>query len=100
MRTIETPASRSSDPITSYLAEKHVNCTGLRGRQQRQATAAVKCYPGRTSAELAATTGLCRFMLGRRLSECETAGAVCRGDHRQCTISGRQAVTWLVGAQS
>lgn len=98
MRNVHTPASRASDPVTSYMAEQHVNRSGLRSHQQRQAAAAVKCYPGRTSAELAAITGLCRWMLGRRLSEAETAGAVCRGDTRPCTISRRTATTWLVGS--
>ncbi len=100
MRTVMTPASKAADPITSYLAEKHVNCTGLRGHQQRQVAAIVKIYPGRTSAELSQLTGLERHLIAKRLPECETAGAVCRGDHRQCTISGRLAVTWLIGAQS
>lgn len=97
MLTIQTPASRATDPETSYLAERHVNASGLRSHQQRQAAAAVRCYPGRTSAELAAITGLCRWMLGRRLSEAETAGAVRRGDKRQCSVSHLMAIVWNIG---
>lgn len=97
MRTIETPASRGSDPITSYLAEQHVNKSGLRSRQQRQAAAAVKCYPGRTSLELSEITGLSRFLLARRLGEVEIAGAVRRGKPRRCAISHMVSIVWLVG---
>lgn len=44
--------------------------------------------------ELAALTGLCRFMLGRRVSECEAAGVVRRMAKRRCAITGRSAEPW------
>lgn len=97
MLTIQTPAARANDPDTSHLAETHINRSGLRGRQQRQAAAAVRCYPGRTSAELAEITGIDRHRLAKRLPECETAGAVRRGDKRQCSVSHLMAIVWYVG---
>lgn len=97
MLTIQTPASRAADPETSYLAERHINSSGLRGHQQRQAAAAVRCYPGRTSAELAEMTGIDRHRLAKRLPEAETAGAVRRGDKRQCSVSHLMAIVWNVG---
>ena len=96
MRTVMTPASKSGDPITSYLAEQHVNRAGIRSHQQRQAAAAVSCYPGRTSAELAEITGIDRHRLAKRLPECETAGAVRRGYKRQCSVSHLMAIVWYV----
>lgn len=97
MRNVQTQCYRNSDPVTSALAADHVNKTGLRSHQQRQAAAAVKVYPGHTSAEIAHFTGLCRFMLARRLGEAELAGAVRRGDKRQCAVSHLMAIVWYVG---
>ena len=46
MLTVQTPCSRGTDPETSHLAESHINRSGLRSHQQRQAAAAVSCYRG------------------------------------------------------
>lgn len=48
-----------------------------------------------TSFELALLTDLDRYMLARRLPECETAGRVRRGAMRRCTVTGRLAMEWL-----
>lgn len=94
MITVQTPAARAADPITSHEAADDVTRSGLRGQQQRQAREAVEKYPGHTSAELAEKTGLDRFMLARRLPECITGGEVVKGTPRQCRVSRRRAVTW------
>lgn len=91
---IETPAARTSDPETSHEAAEHVTRTGARAAQQRIAANAVDCYPGLTSMELAVRTGLCRFMLARRLPECRTGGSVRMGKIRSCSITGRSAHEW------
>lgn len=91
---VATPAARWTDPATSHDAADHITRVGLRGHQQRQASEAVRNFPGRTSLELAKASGLCRFMLARRLPECVTAGAVKRGQARTCSESGRKAHTW------
>lgn len=88
-------AARTTDPITSHLADAHHTASGAKAYQQRTTTAAVESYPGMTSLELGHKTGQCRFMLARRLPECEEAGTVRRGPARKCAISGRQAVTWF-----
>jgi hypothetical protein len=95
LRLIETPASRATDPSTSADAEAEINATGLRAFQQSQTTSAVRRFPGRTMAELARETGLDRYMLGRRISECETAGIVFRGLKRRCSVTGRMAEPWF-----
>lgn len=97
MRNIQTQCYRNTDPVTSALAAEHINKAGLRGTQQRRAAAAVRVYPGHTSAELAYYTGIDRHQLAKRLPECEMAGAVRRGDKRQCSVSHLMAIVWNVG---
>lgn len=94
MLTIHTPATRVTDPVTSRTAAEHHTRTGARAHQQHQAVAAVRAYPGLTSFELAMRTDLDRYMLARRLPECETAGLVRRGEPRRCSVTGRLALTW------
>jgi hypothetical protein len=94
MMRIETPAARNSDPETSHLAAEQHTRSGKRAHQQHLATAAVRAFPGKTSFELAMATGLDRFMLARRLSECETAGTVKRGVAVECTVTRRKALSW------
>jgi len=90
-RIIATPAARRTDPESSHrVAEQHTR-SGRRASQQDQAHAAVRAAPGRTSFELA----LDRYMLARRLPECETAGRVRRSTMRICTVTGRLAMTWV-----
>jgi len=94
MRWVETPASRATDPVTSHLAAEQHTASGARAHQQRQALAAVRQFPGRTSFELAMVTDMDRYMLARRLPEVETAGEVVKGHPKRCSVTGRQAVTW------
>lgn len=94
VRRIETPAFRQADPVTSELAANHVTSIGLRAEQQAQTIAAIRAFPGRTMQELAELTGLDRYVLGRRVSECETAGMVKRMNKRACAVTGRQAEPW------
>lgn len=94
---IETPAARSTDPITSHEAAQSHTRSGARRGEQAVAIAAVRAQPGQTSLELAEICGLDRYMLARRLPECETAGEVHRGEIRRCCASGRKALTWWPG---
>lgn len=94
MRNIRTPAARATDPSSSHDAADEITASGLRAQQQAQTLAAIRAFPGRTMQELAEATGYDRYMLGRRVSECETAGAVCRGQKRKCTVTGRSAEPW------
>lgn len=94
MARVATPAARNSDPVTSHLAAEEITASGVRFSQQRQVADAVRRHPGHTSQELAELTGLERYMLARRLSECETAGTVKRGEPKRCSVTGRQALTW------
>lgn len=87
--------SRRSDPRSSHEAGERMRASGALGDQKAQAAAAVRAWPGRTSQELAEAAGLDRYMLARRLPECEDrAGGVRRGEMRRCSITGRLAMTW------
>jgi len=90
---MHTPA-RNSDPSTSHAAADYITTTGKRGAQQTMAATAVQQYPGLTSLELARRTSMDRYVLARRLPECEELRLVRRGEVRVCTASGRQALTW------
>jgi len=88
-----TPASRSTDPATSYAAELELNRNGTRATQQAQVLAWVRLWPGLTSRELAARANCDRYIIARRLPELEPIH-VRKGDARRCGITQRQAVTW------
>lgn len=93
-RRVTTPAARNTDPDTSHAAATEITRSGARAYQQAQTIAAVRQWPGRTSQELAELSGLDRYMLARRLPECETAGAVKRGVVIECTVTRRKALSW------
>ncbi len=91
------PAARRTDPSSSHAAAAHVAATGTASKQQLQTLAAVKSYPHRTSNELSALTGLCRYMLARRLPELLDAGAVKwsgKEAKRKDIHTGLPSVTW------
>lgn len=94
MMRIETPAARATDPETSRQAETEHTASGARAAQQQLAAQAVRSYPGLTSLELSKRTSMDRYVLARRLPECETGRAVRKGQARRCAVSGKTAVTW------
>ena len=91
---IATPASRTTDPASSHLAEQEHNASGNRQRQQQIVLELVKRYPNRTTMELAVLSHRCRYMIGRRVSELESAGLIHRTGSRVCSISNRTATIW------
>lgn len=94
MRAVETPAARATDPETSHDAAEHHTASGKRAQQQAMTVSAVRAFPGCTMQELAEKTGIDRYVLGRRISECETAGLVKRATKRMCAVTGRTAEPW------
>lgn len=85
--------ARGSDSITSWEAAEHMTTSGKAAHQRAIAVSAVHKHPGRTAFELSKLCPLDRYQLGRRLVEC---GELVKGDARQCSVTGRQAVTWYV----
>lgn len=94
MRVVETPIARAKDPLSSHRAAAEITASGRRGQQIAQAIAAVRAFPGCTSQELCASTGIDRYTLARRLPEAVTAGCVCKGQQRACSVTGKLALTW------
>lgn len=90
-------AARNTDPTTSHEAADYMAESGKQAFQQNLAVLAVKAYPGHTSLEIAQAKRQCRFMLARRLPECEERGLVCRGPARKCAVSGRDVVSGRAG---
>ncbi|HIE0125284.1 TPA: winged helix-turn-helix domain-containing protein [Stenotrophomonas maltophilia] len=86
--------ARATDLSTSHEAARYVVESGMQGDQQAAAAVAVKCHPGLTSNELAQETGMCRYVLARRLPELAETGRVWRGPKKPCAVSGRSACTW------
>lgn len=86
--------ARNTDPQTSHEAAEHMTVSGKRAAQQELTAKAVESYPGLTSLELARRCKMDRYMLARRLSECEAEKMVRRGATRRCAVSGRTAITW------
>ena len=94
MLNIQTPASKTNDPESSYQAEDDMNKSGKRRAQQKETYRAVKKYPNLTSAELSFMTGLDRAMLARRLPE--LTPHIIKGESRICDVNDSLAVTWCV----
>jgi hypothetical protein len=88
----DLPRSRSSDPRTSHEAADAIKASGRLASHQGIVLAAVRAFPGLTSAELALRCRLDRHEVARRLPELETAGKVRRGEPR--LFNGRRGVTW------
>ncbi len=91
------PRVRNSDPISSHEAAEAVTESGLANAQAARVLEAVKEHPWLTSLELAAASGIDRYVLARRLPELRDAGYVLNGTPRPCKasrIGGRNVTTW------
>lgn len=89
-----TARARNTDPHESHIAAEHMNRLGITAHQSRQVLAAVRQWPGSTSAELAQRMGAERVMPARRLSELAEDGHVVKGRSRTCSVNGSTAATW------
>ena len=90
---VMTPASHRHDPDTSKQAERHMNTSGERSRQQRQVYDLVCGHPNSTSEDLARHGILGYHQIARRMKELVTAGMVEAGTTRR-NRSGRMATVW------
>lgn len=99
MNVVQTPASRSSDPVTSFMAEDHINENGSRATNQMMISSMVQAKPGLTAAELAnefmlaGFPHLTQFEVSRRLADL-TDIQVVKGPRRKCVIKGSTMLTW------
>ena len=86
--------SRSSDPSTSYAAEKKITACGLADSQRALCLECVRKHPGLTAAEIAVRLGLERHIPSRRLPELRTRGEAISGNERTCNVTGNLSLTW------
>lgn len=96
MLNVQTPAARRNDIESSYAAASEITKSGVRRAQMDRVVAMVKSTNGMTSRELSVLHGADRYMIGRRLSEAETAQEIEKGPIRICAQGDRKAVTWWV----
>lgn len=104
-----SPVARRDDPATSKMSARKVTRSGERKRQADAVLAAVRRWPDRTSAELAALMGVSRHLPARRLSELadEKNGALVErvlGDdgkplRRICAETGEPCMVWRAKAE-
>ena len=83
---------RNTDPATSALAGHDMEQSGTARQQRALCLAAVTETPGLTAREIEARLGI---KAHKRLPELRADGLVDNGETRTCTVSGRQAMTWL-----
>ena len=93
----DPPIARRTDPASSKEAAAAITASGARTDQRSQCLAAVKEHPGKTSLELADLTGICRYVLARRLSELQQLRQVHKGALVRCAASGRLGCAWWLG---
>lgn len=91
---LEHPRARNSDPVGSLEAADAIERNGTAKIQMQHALNAVRQHPGESSLSLAGKTGLCRFMLARRLPELLKQHQVDRIEGGKCPSTGRTAALW------
>ena len=95
MKTLfDYPAAHRKDPLTSFEAAEKAEKSGKAAGQRQAVLAAVKRWPGRTSAELADLMAVDRHMPARRLSELRDKGRIRQGQPKMCSICQYNCVTW------
>lgn len=89
-----TRLSRATDPSSSAeAAERHV-ASGRNATQKIAVLEALRAHPGATSAELARSMKVDRYITARRLPDLERDGRVTRIGERTCRVDGTPAVIW------
>lgn len=89
------PLARNADLRTSHEAAKALTLSGKRSGQKRTALDGVMRWPGLTASELAQRLGGGEWV-HKRLPDLRRDGFVVNGAPRDCTVTGRKAVTWEV----
>jgi hypothetical protein len=90
----DNPVARRSDPWTSHESEDFVDDTGLRAAQCRVVLDAVRATPGLTAKELSDKHEIDHHAVHKRLPDLRAKGLVQNREVRQCTVTGRRAMTW------
>ena len=89
------PIARNTDPQTSHRSATELTTSGKRDAQKARVLTAVKDHPGLTSSELARISGLDRYLVARRLPDLRNDRLVYNGQARECSVTRKQALTWI-----
>ena len=89
-----SPASRTTDPMTSHEAEAVVTETGSRSTQCDNIYAVIADTPGLVAGEIAEVTSYGMHITSRRLADLKNRGLARQGQPRVWAGSGRKQVTW------
>lgn len=91
-RICSLPATRNSDPRTSLDAERANQ--SYRIQYVNELIAFVKLHPGWVATEIAAATGIDRYEVSRRLSDCKKLDELVIGESRIAKGHTRKEMTW------
>ena len=86
--------ARRTDPSTSHEAAREVELSGAAGTQRGQVLAALMRMDTPTSGEIAATSGIDRHTVSKRLPELEEKCLARRLGTRICRARGTRMLTW------
>ena len=87
------PATRNTDPRTSFDAERSHTESGNRTGNLANMVAWVKMNPGHVATEIAEKTKTDRHETSRRLADARTLGLLRNGDSRK-PAGGNKQMTW------
>jgi len=90
------PASRNTDPLSSFEAEEQVERSGKRKTQAIRVFEAVKEYPEQTAGELEFLTGIPHNVLCRRLPDLRVNSYVRVACMRTCRVKNCLSQVWEV----
>jgi hypothetical protein len=90
----DQPLARHTDPDSSRQAAAELVKSGRHKTQKQRVYEALRRFPNCTSAELAAGSGLDRFMVARRLPDLAEEGRAIQGNEKFCTVTEKNCVTW------
>jgi len=92
---LNAPLTRFSDPSSSHLAASEQIASGRQNDHARAVLAVILDQPGLTYREIARRLPhLEPVEVMRRLNDLTHCGLAERGEQRECSQSGRKALTW------
>mgnify|MGYP001201477111 FL=1 len=86
--------SRRTDPVTSHEAATELVDSGGAAKQRTKTLNALRTLGPCTSAELAQSAHMDRYVIARRLPDLARIGLASRGQRRKCRVTGRTAIVW------
>jgi hypothetical protein len=87
--------ARNTDPVTSHIAARDVDASGVAYGQRAACLSEVIARPGQTASEISVALELERIVGGKRLPELREAGFVKNGPSRACRVTGNRCMTWF-----